>query len=382
MSGKAESTKHRLPGRDRRRNLGRKFALSAGVTILVLLGLEAGIRFRDLAGGRGFSSDHRNLLAGGMKPLRPFRTFGVDYYGERDGERCILSRHGEPYPLQRPEGGYRIVCFGGSTTEGRKESHYPALLQALLRRRLANPKVEVINVAYSGYATPHSLIVLELDVVSWQPDLVVLSHNINDLDVGYFEGSAFDYSNKYGRKFYAAPDYRRRFTTANVLLQHSQLYWVVRNALVDRPRWRVREIRRASLGDTPPAATSALFERNLRSFADLAKSKGIRVLLFTQPLQPDEEMGHIYFHPKAYDRFTTYPLHAEFVKHHRAYNRTIARVAEEEGVWFLDADTHLGGRREYFTDAVHYTPLGKRELAGRLADFLAPEGAGRRKDGP
>ena len=61
----------------------------------------------------------------------------------------------------------------------------------------SNPWWVVISVASSAYATPHSLTLLSLDVLSWDTDLVILSHNINDLQAAYMPGFKPDYSHKY-----------------------------------------------------------------------------------------------------------------------------------------------------------------------------------------
>ncbi|ETX06172.1 MAG: hypothetical protein ETSY2_18725 [Candidatus Entotheonella gemina] len=120
---------------------------------------------------------------------------------KRGGIRYIASRYQELYPLEKPSGTFRIVAFGGSTTANvqamrSQTPHYPLLLQTQLRRTLARNDIEVINVGNPSYATPHSLILLAFDVLSWQPDLVILSHNINDLTALYWPDFTFDYSNK------------------------------------------------------------------------------------------------------------------------------------------------------------------------------------------
>ena len=48
----------------------------------------------------------------------------------------------------------------------------------------------------------------------------------------------------------------------------------------------------------------------------------------------------------------------------------IEQVADDNGVFFLDNDSKLGGRKEYFIDYVHYTPMGVRALATNYSDFI------------
>ena len=240
-------SKARTGGRSWRQRIG-LVVISIFVTLILL---EVGIRTYDAASGLGFFSSHRRPRNTWQNPqVRPFRTFGYDLYVETDDTRFISSRWGELYPLDKPEDTFRIVAFGGSTTENRADDvHYPLLLQTLLRERTGRNSIEVINVGYAAYATPHSLILLELDVLEWDPDLVILSHNINDLLAAYWPDFAFDYSNKYSHSAYNVPDYR----LAEALFQDFQLYWVLDAAIEDLNAQDGTQMQRESYGDAPDA---------------------------------------------------------------------------------------------------------------------------------
>ncbi|MEA1929219.1 MAG: SGNH/GDSL hydrolase family protein [Candidatus Auribacterota bacterium] len=190
--------------------------------IFALLVLEIAIRTYDMVKGYGFFSGRRNLLSRNMAPASPFRIFGFELYKNENGVKYISSRYGELYPVKKPSGTFRIVVFGGSTTENGHSFntagiHYPILLQSKLRESLGTGAIEVINVAKGAYATPHSLILFELDVLSWQPDMIIVSHNINDLHAVYWPNFTYDYSNKYSHKFFL-PDYKSNFQTSGNLV--------------------------------------------------------------------------------------------------------------------------------------------------------------------
>ncbi len=355
--------------------------------LFVLVSLEIGIRVYDVFKLRApfLSSDPRNPFAARLfteHPLAvvPFRMFGFDLYKETAGARFISSRHGELYPLEKPKGTFRVVCFGGSTTEQEiNGKHYPLMLQSLLRERLKRDNIEVINVGNSAYATPHLLILLELDVIYWKPDLVILSENINDLSAQYFRNFTFDYSNKYSNPFFTAPDYASRYTLPNLIFKNSRLYWFLKSkwekiAINGGNTHQRRPIRRRSYGDTPSPVAAEVFEQNLNSFIVLAQSRGIKVLLSTQPLQPSERnfvRANAY---KPYNDIVFYPRQDEFVKHHRFFNGSIKSVASTRGVLFVDNDQIMGGREEYFIDSVHYSKTGLERLARNYADFIISNG--------
>ena len=327
--------------------------------------------------GYGFFSGHRNIISKGIKPIRPFRTFGFELYKNVNGVKYIASRHGELFPIKKANDTFRIVVFGGSTTENdhsftEAKIHYPLVLQSELQESLGTNNIEVINVANSGYATPHSLILFELDVLSWNPDMIIISHNINDLLCAYWPNFTFDYSHKYSNQFYL-PDYKSRFTFSNVLFQYSQLYWVIHDRTNIVSSNGGSEIQRRSYGNKAPRLLIETFKRNLRSFIAIAKEDGIQVLLGNQPLQPSEEFFVSHMGHKSYNSIVTYPHHAEFLHHHRQLNESIKQVAEETRVLFIDNEYVMGGNTEYFVDFIHYTPKGVRTLATNYAKFILGE---------
>ncbi|MDK2742931.1 MAG: SGNH/GDSL hydrolase family protein [Nitrospira sp. BO4] len=353
-------------GSSKRMTWKRHIILIFSMTSLTLLTLEIGLRGYDAFQGRSFWKTYGNILAEPIK-LFPFRTFGFDLYKTVDGQTYISSRHKELYPVKKPSNTFRIVCIGGSTTENLVEGvHYPKALESRLKERLGRDNIEVINLGNSAYATPHFIILLALDVVSWNPDLVILSENVNDLAATYFPNFTYDYSNKYSNPFFF-PDYASRFTIPNVLFQHSRLYWFIYHRLHKNPTYSVQ---RKSYGYVPSPVSSAVFKRNLQSFVTLAQGNGIPVLLASQPLHPSEEyfVNHMAYKP--YNDIAVYPLQGEFVSHHRYYNTIIEEVAAETKSFYLDNDAILRGETDYFVDPVHYTRKGVEQLAENYANYI------------
>ena len=240
--------------------------------------------------------------------------------------------------------------------------HYSLQLQSELRERLGRRDIEVITLGKGSYATPHSLIFLELDVLSWNPDLVILSHNVNDLSATYYPGFTPDYSNKYGDPYYFGD-----FTTTDAFFQHFQLYWSVKTRLGRMLNRDAYAYRTKSYGDEVNPEGIAVFMRNLRSFVTLAESNGISVLLATQPYDANQPPSNF---EKPSIKKITHPLPEELAKHHAQYNRAIETVATEKGAWFVDNARTMNNRSEYFIDPYHYTVLGVRTLAQNYAGFL------------
>jgi len=241
------------------------------------------------------------------------------------------------------------------------------ILQSLLEEKFEKTKFEVINVGYSAYATPHSLILLELDVLSWEPDIVVLSHNWNDLMVSYWPNLSFDYSNKYADVFYTFPGMKRDVS----IFERSRLIGFFKSRFLKLIGGAKYPIIRKSQGNNPSPLAEKIFRRNLRSFVSLAQANGIQVVLGTQALQPTKDMFLKHMTEKPYNSKVLYPLHEEFIHHHRAFNEAIKKVSLETGTLFADNDLALGGKIEFFHDFVHYTVAGVKLLAQNYADVIS-----------
>lgn len=352
---------------------GRKLLFMLIICGLGYLGLECAVRVRDMFAPRhaGFFDNQRSPLRRTPDAVVPFRIFGVRPYTT---EGMITSRHGDTFALRKPPGTFRIVCLGGSTTECRDSGvRYPEELQRVLRERLGRDTIEVINLGNSAYATPHLLIHMELDVLSWGADLVIVMENINDLLVNYFPDFKPDYSNAYGDPYFSLPDFAKHFNIVSALMQYSQVYWILLDRY-DKLNFDGRyTMHRTTWGDRPLPARDT-FKRNLRSIARLAAGEGVRVLFSSQPLDPREEFFDRHNRWKPYNWKVRYPQHAEFLLQHASYNEALREAAQESGALFIDSAAGLRDHPEYFVDHVHYSDDGVRALVRGFADFLIEQG--------
>lgn len=337
-----------------------KNIVTAIMPLLVCLGaMEVGLRVYDLVNGRSFFSS-ANII--------PYRIFGNELYDKTGDDLRIRSHHGEIFPFAKPPATVRVVTFGGSTSVNEAVFteygvHYPSLLQERLNSRFEGKTFEVINVANEAYATTHSITLLAFDVLSWNPDVVIISHNTNDLHASYFPEFVPDYSNKYAHDYYSLPWLRH--TCANLRLCRTIRSRIEKAQLIGHP------VRRRSYGLEPVDLARNVFERNLESFALLAKSRGIDVIIGSQPLKTiteaefDEDLGI-----KSYNSDMYYPLHEEFVSHHARYNEIIKATTGRLDIGYADNDETFDGNPDYFLDLVHYSKAGVELLARNYEDVI------------
>lgn len=345
------------------------------VGTLMFMGVlgEVGIRLIDWHRGHGFISNNFRDQVERPRPLIPYRIFGWELYREVNGIPYIVSVQRELFPLKKLENTFRIIAFGGSTTKQKVDGvHYPLRLQQLLQEHYPEKHIEVINVGNDAYATTHLITLLAFDVISWEPDFVIMSENANDLSAAYFPRSYTpDYSNKYGTEFYL-PQYEERFSLGNILFYESSFYWFLKGkvALLFQPKNK-ESATRGSYGSTTPATIQNLFRRNVTTFVTIAKKYKIPVLLATQPINPTA--GNVWdfvLQKKAYKNAAVFPPMEEHVQHHNRLNEIMKEVATQEGAYLVDNDAAFGGDPKFFIDTVHYTREGIEKLANQYYQFF------------
>ena len=98
--------------------------------------------------------------------------FQMNNYGFRDAD--IIT--------PKPEGTYRILCLGASTTEEGpvNDLTYPAILETLLNKRIGANLVDVINCGISGMNSLKHRMKMA-DYLALEPDLIVVYNAVNDI---------------------------------------------------------------------------------------------------------------------------------------------------------------------------------------------------------
>lgn len=241
----------------------------------------------------------------------------------------------------------RIITVGGSTTLNQNARRISGLDYALLLEQELNGKnkgktFEVLNAGADAYSSAHSLINIQFRLIEFNPDIIILMHNINDRTANYFgAGATDDYGNKYLHPFFINPQLQTSLSLSGFLYQSRLLTWLQVPEMFAEAR---------KINYTNPVEDGlAYFTRNLRSIAAICKQNGIQLLLLTQPNRmldfayPDE------------------PVHI------RQYNAAIKSVSEQDNVAYLDMYTLMGHEPELFIDPVHYSPEGIKKFSRLLA---------------
>jgi lysophospholipase L1-like esterase len=321
-----------------------------------------------------------------VSPYAPHRYIG---FTPTPGYRRGRNRHnrlgyrGDPIPQPKPEGEFRIVCLGGSTTYGGAVGDprlaYPAQLEAALRGR-GYANVRVVNGGAEGWASHESLVNFEFRVLDLDPDLVIVYHGVNDLNgrmVWPFEAFRGDNSGavqhspglnravpllqqstlirilliRAGR----APSHLALVSNFTVLPQTARFFAFQRQKT--KGNYPAGYFERVSIMDMLDRNPPVFFRRNLENLVAVARAQGVQPVLAT--------FAHC-------DCVADEPaLTSEEVKRGiREHNRMILELAESLDVRVYDFAAAFPRDPNLFSSAVHLSVGGNRLKAKLFADFL------------
>ncbi|MCA9003088.1 MAG: SGNH/GDSL hydrolase family protein, partial [Planctomycetes bacterium] len=270
----------------------------------------------------------------------PYLAYALkpDFQVQHDQPFKITTHNKDGYrgPLRavpKPEGVYRILCLGGSSTHGTStntdESTWPARLEHHLVEATGK-KIEVINFGVFGYSTFESLVNLSYRGLRLEPDLVLVYHSINDMRCALYNmGGEVKSDNSHWRAIW--PQVME--SPGENLLEKSLLYCALRKEFTDYLA-RFQVIDAFAIVNYDPAAPDPYanevvspvgfesFARNLTNIVATARTQGARTLFITQALdREDIKAGSRQLQWDSMDRM----------------GEILLKVAQDTGAGFCDA---------------------------------------------
>jgi len=280
-----------------------------------------------------------------------------------------LGYRGDEFEIKKPEGVFRIVAIGGSTTyTARVEDNdktFPSQLEKVLKNRYGYSHVKVINAGLGGYSSWESLINLEFRVLDLEPDLIIIYHGTNDVHTRLVNPSFYVGDNS-GR--------RKQWYVDIKLWEYSCFFRIISRRLhitrqvklgdvVTAPTtWR-RPIEASGynelLGGTPMATLKKnppiYFQRNLINMIAIAKAHGIKVVFATW----------------AYSAaFNDYASTQHYQQGYKENNEVVKAVAESQQIPLFDFASIMSKEKKYWGDGRHLNEKGAVLKAALFADFI------------
>jgi len=255
---------------------------------------------------------------------------------------------------------YRIVLLGGSTTECLAVSEEKRVHRAVEKQL---DKTTCLNIGNSGNHSMHTLDIFANKILAYNPDVVVINHNVNDLSM-----------------LLNSETYHNNHSNRSLLLTSSEdLYsyvvgypknWFVRNfiphiSLVLLPTTFegeslpvVREFPDGPLrDDLNMDSLKLVFKKSLKGLVEYSKAWGVKPVLLTQ--------GSCFKHYSIgnLERYKGYNLDSL----HNVFNQVVREIALESGAALVDAELLMEDNKDYFYDVVHYTDAGSLFISNHIS---------------
>lgn len=270
----------------------------------------------------------------------------LGYVDGQDGGRDTI--------VPKPDGLFRVLCLGASTTHNRIEHNgvvhsYPMHLESLLKSQFPEKAIEVINGGVGGYTTAEILIAFLLKLFEVQPDVIVIYHGYNDLGPSLTPDFQSDYS--HARKNLGESYYKFRMSGyvpyvpvgiinyfTNVFFPQNLRYTLIPS--ISRGNANIK-------GDFKGLPT---YERNIDHIVNICKSNGICVVLST-------------FCHHLYEGIRRDPVHLKYREGVFQENEVMRRLAEKHSLPLVENDRLVPSEDKYFVDSIHFSPDGMKTIA-------------------
>ena len=319
-------------------------------TALILLGLEATARVLVGLGVVDYWRPMKTVWIQGTEDWR-LNHITADDLREPDPELFWKPVAHSPYNAQRfkgplmavpkPQGVFRILCYGDSNTDGPDQGSWPEVLHEVLNqhRALAGRRYEVVNAGVGGYSSRQGMLRFQQEGKTYQPDLVIVSFGWNDV------ASAVGHADH---------EFQPSWPRVHLMrwLFKSRLYLVLVG--------NIPVMRASAIDHTLPETARVPMPQylaNMERFANLARQDGGSAVFLTRP------------HREATATLSQVPPWRGKVP---SYNAALRGWAVERRLPLFDVEAlfdRLGAA--YFTDECHFTKSGHRTLAEALASELS-----------
>lgn len=286
-----------------------------------------------------------------------------------------MGYRGREFPLKKPNGVFRIVALGGSSTYAIKindnEKTFTAWLERLLRDRYGYKNVEVINAGVGGYDSWESLINLEFRVLDIDPNLVIVYLGTNDVHARLVMPSSYRGDNSGKRKQWRGPPilpwerscflrvlirkigyvFNKPRLTRRVGLESFVCAPTIKYSWSNQSNDKILEV----LKKNPPV----YFRRNLRNMIAIAKEHNINIMFATWAHSP---------------YFGDYASTTQYRQGFKENNEVVKGVANNHKMPLFDFAAVMPKEKKYWFDGRHVNEEGTKKKAELFADFIHKNG--------
>jgi lysophospholipase L1-like esterase len=283
-----------------------------------------------------------------------------------------LGYRNNEFPLEKPDGVYRIVALGGSSTYDVRIADnaqiFTAQLEKLLQEEYGYQQVEVINAGVPGYNSWEILVNLEFRVLDLNPDLVIIYEGTNDVHTRLVEPFAYRGDNSGRRQAWQAPpvafwehsallriaarrmNFTRQVSVDDFVSSPTYVSWPYEFRLTGGEEEAVEILR-----ENPPI----YFRRNLENMIAVAREHQVQIMLATWASSPNRG---------------DYAAQAYYQQAFAENNQVVIEVADSHDVPLFDFAGVMSPDEQYWADGRHSNESGALLKATLFAEFIDEQG--------
>jgi len=340
-------------------------ALLSSIIIAIFLAIFAAILnfdfLQDYKNGEKYSildkiiykitcSDQRNIRLRELRPNHESKKFPNKNTENLEYKEYVLRSNFdgfvEPaFVNENPDA--QIFFLGGSTTECEyvdEELRFPYLVGKILQQK-TGLKINSDNAARSGNNSLHSIDILVNKLLPYQPNIVVMMHNVNDLSALFYEGSYWNKNKTITPISCASKD---RDSQGKLSSQWADSSW--QNKLIADKNEQEKLLK--------------LFKENLKILIAINKAKNITSVLMTQANRIEKDPKFTLERGLEVDK-TYRELYIRF-------NQIIRQTAREENILLIDLAQKIPSEKKYIYDSVHLNNAGSVLVADEIVKVLYP----------
>ena len=345
------------------------FALTA--IILVLGVFETGTRLIKLLQGDALKKVGEKTLAFQVEDLQPYVFFrSLPSLELRPHGDFFFDFNGKTVKHEKKNGEYRIFILGGSVAKGFGSSSpdkaYHQILEALLNegaQRSEGRPYNVVSAGRLGYVSAQELILLQMGILEFKPDLVIHLNGANDIL------TVTQYQEPPGYPFYHQ-SLKRSLQAVKINKAINQT--ITKSAFLSELEAMFKKYRKSEPGVTT-FNIDRHYRRNMTQSAQLLKANDIPGLIVLQPLLLEKKQlaGHEVTSIKKLSQNNRHIWLSTFNK----LAVSLKEISEKTGIlWKNFQGVFDNQQEETFGDTIHLNDRGQRLLAKALLpivkDFL------------
>jgi lysophospholipase L1-like esterase len=293
------------------------------------------------------------------------------YQKGRTSHNSLGFRNAE-FTLEKPDGVFRIVALGGSSTYDvsikDNDETFTAQLEKFLQDEYGYTNVQVINAGVPGYNSWEILVNLQFRVLDLDPDLLIIYEGTNDVHARLVQPAAYRGDDSGRRQAWRPPRV--------ALWEHSALLRIVSRAMNFTRQVSVDDFVSAStyvswpfedrlkatnldpaeiLEENPPI----YFRRNLKNMIAIAQEHDVQILFSTWAHSP---------------RLNDYASEDYYQQGFRENNDVVKEVAAGHDIPLFDFAAVMPQDVAYWADGRHVNEEGAVVKARLFAEFIHAQG--------